>query len=65
MRYQPQGEFTPPNACLQTSYQPLPGEMLADRCPLGNVDGTATANYVGTTPWLPSGVPSGASLCDT
>ncbi len=34
-------------------------------CPLGNVDGTATANFVGTIPWLPSDIPPGASLCDT
>jgi hypothetical protein len=34
----------------QTPHQPLPEEMLADRCPLGNVDGTVTANFVGTIP---------------
>jgi hypothetical protein len=32
---------------------------------LGNVDGTATANFVGTIPWLPSDITPGASLCDT
>jgi hypothetical protein len=32
---------------------------------LGNVYGTATANFVGTIPWLPSDIPSGVSLCDT
>ncbi len=46
-RYQSQGEFTPPNACdvippLDSAHQPLPGEMLADGCPLGIVYGTAT-----------------------
>jgi hypothetical protein len=50
---------------LQTPHQPLSGEMLADGCPLGNVDGTATANFVGTIPWLLSGIPPGASLCGT
>jgi hypothetical protein len=50
---------------LQTPHQPLPGEILADGCLLGNVDGTATANFVETIPWLPSHVPPGASLCDT
>ncbi len=49
----------------QTPHQPLPEEMLADRCPLGNVGGTATANFVGTIPWMPSDIPPGASLCDT
>jgi hypothetical protein len=39
--------------------------MLADGCPLGNVDGTATANFVGTIPWSPSDIPPDASLCDT
>jgi hypothetical protein len=34
----------------QTPHQPLPGEMLADGCPLGNIYGTATANFVGTIP---------------
>ncbi len=62
MRYQPQGEFTPPNACdvippPDSAHQPLPGEMLADGCPLGNVYGTATGLLVG--------VPPSASLCDT
>ncbi len=46
-RYQLQGKFTPPNACdiippPDSAHQPLPGEMLADGCPLGNVYGTAT-----------------------
>ncbi len=50
---------------FQTPHQPLPGKMLADGCPLGNVDGTATANFIGTISWLPSGIPPGASLCDT
>jgi hypothetical protein len=50
---------------VQTPHQPLPGEMFADGCPLGNVDETATAYFVGTIPWLPSGIPPGASLCDT
>jgi hypothetical protein len=49
----------------QTPHQPFPEEMLADECPLGNVDGTATANFVGTIPWSPSDIPPGASLCDT
>ncbi len=45
--YQSQGNFTPPNACdiippPDSAHQPLPGEMLADGCPLGNVYGTAT-----------------------
>jgi hypothetical protein len=62
MRYQLQGEFTPPNACNvipppDSAHQPLPGEMLADECPLGNVYGTATG--------LPVGVLPSASLCDT
>jgi hypothetical protein len=62
MRYQPQGEFTPPNACdvilpPNSAHQPLLGEMLADRCLLGNVYGTATGS--------PVGIPPGASLCDT
>jgi hypothetical protein len=62
MRYQPQGEFTPPNACNvipppDSAHQPLPGEMLAEGCPLGNIYGTATG--------LPVGDPPGASLCDT
>jgi hypothetical protein len=60
----------PPNTCniippFQTPHQPLPGKMLADGCPLGNVDRTATANFTGTIPWLPSGIPPGTSLCDT
>ncbi len=60
----------PPNVCnvippFQTPHQSLPGKMLADECPLGNVDGTATANFIGTIPWLPSGILPGASLCDT
>ncbi len=47
MRYQSQGEFTPPNAWdiippPDPAHQPLPGEMLADGCPMGNVNGTAT-----------------------
>ncbi len=68
--YQPQGKSTPPNACnvippFHTPHQPLPGKMLADGCPLGNVDGTATANFIGTILWLPSGIPPGTSLCDT
>jgi hypothetical protein len=47
MRYQSQGEFTPPNACdvippPDFAHQPLPGEMLADGCLLGNICGTAT-----------------------
>ncbi len=54
-----------PHTPIQTPHQPLPGKMLADRYPLGNVDGTATANFVGTIPWSPSGIPPGASLCDT
>ncbi len=37
--------------------------MLADGHPLGDVYGTVTANL--TVPWSPSGVPPGASLCDT
>jgi hypothetical protein len=46
-RYQLQGKFTPPNACNvipppDSTHQPLPGEMLADGCPLGKVYGTAT-----------------------
>jgi hypothetical protein len=46
-RYRSQGEFTPPNACdvippPDSAHQPLPGEMLADGCPLGNVYGAAT-----------------------
>jgi hypothetical protein len=49
----------------QTPHQPLPEEMLADGCPLGNVDGTATANVVGTIPWSPSDISPSASLCDT
>ncbi len=49
----------------QTPHQPLPEEMLADGCPLGNVDGTATANFVGTIPWSPSDIPPSASLCET
>jgi hypothetical protein len=49
----------------QTPHQPLPEKMLADGCPLCNVDGTATANIVGTIPWSPSDIPPGASLCDT
>jgi hypothetical protein len=62
MRYQPQGEFTPLNICdviphPGSTHQPLPGEMLADGCLLGNVYGTATR--------LPAGVLPGASLCDT
>jgi hypothetical protein len=41
------GRIHPPNACNvipppDSAHQPLPGEMLADRCPLGNVYGTAT-----------------------
>ncbi len=48
-RYQSQGKFTPPNACdiippLDSAHQPLPGEMLADGCPLGNVYETATSH---------------------
>ncbi len=40
MRFQPQGWFTPHNACnaiflLDSAHQPLPGEMLADGCMLG------------------------------
>jgi hypothetical protein len=63
-------QIHPPHACnfilpFQTPQQPLPGKMLADGCPLGNVDGTATANVTVTIPWLPSGIPPGASLCDT
>ncbi len=59
---QPQGELTPPNACdvilpPNSAHQPLPGEMLADGCPLGNVYGTATE--------LPVGILPGMSLCDT
>ncbi len=58
------GEFTPPNACdvippPDSAHQPLPGEMLADGCPLGNVYGTATFSK------LPFGILPGASLCDT
>jgi hypothetical protein len=49
----------------QSPYQPPPGEMLADGCPLGYVYGTATANFVGTIPWSPSDAPPGMSLCDT
>ncbi len=46
-RYQSQGKFTPPNACdiilpPDSTHKPLPGEMLADGCLLGNVYGTAT-----------------------
>ncbi len=46
-QYQSQGKFLPPNACdvipsSDSAHQPLPGEMLADGCPLGNVHGTAT-----------------------
>jgi hypothetical protein len=49
MRYQLQGKFTPPNACdvippPDSAHQPLPGEMLADGCPLGNLYGTATSH---------------------
>ncbi len=41
------GRVHPPNACdvkppSDSAHQPLPGEMLADRCPLGYVYGTAT-----------------------
>jgi hypothetical protein len=41
------GRIHPPNACdvippPDSAHQPLPGEMLADGCPLGNVYGTAT-----------------------
>jgi hypothetical protein len=62
MRYQLQGEFTPPNACdvilpPNSAHQPLPGEMLADVCLLGNVYETATG--------LPVGILPGMSLCDT
>ena len=32
---------------IQTPHQPLPEKMLADGCPLDNVDGTATANFKG------------------
>jgi hypothetical protein len=47
LRYQSLGEFTPPHACdvippPDSAHQPLPGEMLADGCPLGNLYGTAT-----------------------
>ena len=61
-RYQPQDEFTPPNACdiilpQNSAHQPLSGEMLADGCPLANVYGTSTG--------LPVGILPGASLCDT
>jgi hypothetical protein len=67
--YQPQGEFTPPMPATsyprQTPHQPLPEEMLADGCPLGNVDGRVTANFVGKIPWSPSDILLGASLCDT
>jgi hypothetical protein len=68
-RYQSQGEFTPPTPATsyprQTPHQPLAGEMLADGYPLGNVDGTATANLVVTIPWSPTDILPGASLCDT
>ncbi len=63
-RYQPQGEFTPPNACNvipppDSAHQPLPGEILADGFPL------ALDNAYGTATGLPVGVLPGASLCDT
>jgi hypothetical protein len=49
LRYQSQGEFPPPNACdvippPDSAHPSLPGEMLADGCPLGNVYGTATSS---------------------
>ncbi len=52
----------PPNACNvipppDSAHQPLPGEMLADGCPLGNLYVTATG--------LPVADPPGMSLCDT
>jgi hypothetical protein len=61
-RYQSQGKCTPPKACdvippPDSTHQPLPGEMLADGCPLGNVYGTATG--------LPVGVLPSMSLCET
>jgi hypothetical protein len=61
MQYQSQDEFTPPNACdiippPGSAHMPLPGEMLADGCLLGNLYGTATR--------APTGVLPGASLCD-
>jgi hypothetical protein len=64
------GQIHPPqrlqcHTSVQTPHQPLSGKMLADGYPLGKVDGTATANLVGTIPWSPSGIPPGASLCDT
>ena len=67
MQCQPQGCSTSPNACdvittPNSAHQPLPGEMLADGCSLGDVDGTVTANL--TVPWSPSGVPPGVIICD-
>ncbi len=43
------GQIHPPNACNvipppDSAHEPLPGEMLADGCPLGNVYGTATSH---------------------
>ncbi len=32
---------------------------------MGNIDGTVTANFVGTIAWSPSDILPGASLCDT
>jgi hypothetical protein len=39
--------------------------MVADGCLMGIVDGIAIANFIGKIPLLPSGIPPGASLCDT
>ena len=68
MRFQPQDCSPSPNDCdiitpSDSAHQPLPGEMLADRYPLGDVYGTVTVNL--PVPWSPSGVPPGASLRDT
>jgi hypothetical protein len=67
-RFQPQDCSPSPNACnvitpSDSAHQPLPGEMLADGYPLGDVYGTVTVNLM--VPWSLSGVPPGASLCDT
>ncbi len=55
--------ITPLNACYvipppDSAHQPLPGEMLADGCPLGNI---WDSDFLES----PFGIPPGASLCDT